>query len=99
MENNQTARLISLISKYSRTHTSYYDECFELEFPLDLSHYLKGCKKEGHLKSLLKILFQHDLASGMNWLVLRQLELVDSLTTEIAKWTWNSEDPLEIQDK
>jgi hypothetical protein len=32
----------------------------------------------------------------MNWL-LRQLELVDSLTTEIAKWTRNSEDPLEIQ--
>jgi hypothetical protein len=65
-ENNQTARFISLISKYSRTHTSYYDECFELEFPLDLWHYLIGCKKQGHLKSL-KVLFQPDLVAWIGY--------------------------------
>jgi hypothetical protein len=44
-ENKQKTKFISLISKYSRTHT-ITTSVFECDIPLDLWHSLKGCKKD-----------------------------------------------------
>jgi hypothetical protein len=44
-ENKQKTKFISLISKYSRTHT-ITTSVFEREIPLDLWRSLKGCKKD-----------------------------------------------------
>jgi hypothetical protein len=44
-ENKQKTKFISLISKYSRTHT-ITTSVFERDIPLDLWHSLKGCKKD-----------------------------------------------------
>jgi hypothetical protein len=44
-ENKQKTKFISLISKYSRTHT-ITTSVFERDIPLDLWRSLKGCKKD-----------------------------------------------------
>jgi hypothetical protein len=44
-ENKQKTKFISLISKYSRTHT-ITTSVFECDIPLDLWRSLKGCKKD-----------------------------------------------------
>jgi hypothetical protein len=45
MKTNKKTKFISLISKYSRTHT-ITTSIFVREIPLDLWHSLIGCKKD-----------------------------------------------------